>query len=621
MAAGQKKTLASAAAVTTFGALVFACCANVVAQTPSPSAPPSSSGEVPVSNAAAQLADFDAFVEAELKKWNVPGAAVVVVKDGKVVLQRGYGYRDLEKKLPMTAQTMQPIASITKSFTVTSLATLVRDGKLAWDKPVRDYLTDFKLHNDYATLNVTPRDMVTHRTGLPRHDFSWVGTKATREELYKRLQHMEPSAAPRTTFQYNNFMYMTAGYMGGKVAGSSWEELVQKNVFDPLGMTTANFSVDTLLKAADHATPYQHDEKEIPRATKHLTAVQMGPTGSINANAEDMSKYLRMLMGKGQYEGKVIIAPADLIDMTNPQMVLSDNRRYEEIGPTQYGMGFFLGSYRGHRVVSHGGNLAGLSALLTFLPQQNVGVFVAVNLSASQMPAILSNAVYDRMLGMKPVDWSARFWENKEKNKASEESAKKQKLSPRKVNTKPSHALDEYVGEYAHPAYDSISIVRKGDDLVGTYNGYTSPFKHFHYDIFEAPEDKLNYLSQFKLAFQSDIEGEISSLKVSMEPAVKPLEFVRQPDAAFKDAAFLKQFEGEYALGALNVTIRLRPDNVLTSSTPGSPTRELVGLRGRKFAIKNVAGYSVEFIPDDKGAITQMAYYQPFGNSVAKKTK
>lgn len=614
MAVGQ-----ATPARTIAGAVSFALCLAAHAQSPSPSAPPESSGETPPGFSATPLADFDAFVNAELKKWNAPGAAIVVVKDGKVVLQRGYGYRNLEKKLPMTPQTVQPIASITKSFTVTSLATLVRDGKLAWDKPVRDYLPDFKLHNDYATLHVTPRDLVTHRTGLPRHDFSWVGTKATRDELYKRIQHMEPSAAPRTTFQYNNFMYMTAGYLGGKVAGGSWEDLVQKNVFDPLGMRSASFSVETLLKASDHATPYQYDEKEVPKATTHLSAQAMGPTGSINANAEDMGKYLRMLMSKGQFEGKTIINPADLADMTNPQMVMPDARRFEELGPTQYGMGFFLSHYRGQRVVHHGGNLAGLSALLTFLPQQNTGVYVAVNLSATQLPTILSNGVYDRLLAQKPIDWSARFWDMKEKGKASEENAKKQNLSPRKTGTKPSRVLDDFVGDYAHPAYDAISVTRNGDDLVATYNGYNSAFKHFHYDVFEAPDDKLNYLAKLKLAFQSDIEGEVSSLKVAMEPAVKPLEFVRQPDASFKNPAFLKPFEGDYELGATTIAVRLRPDNVLTAASPGQPVRELVGLRGRRFAVKSLNGYSIEFVPDGAGKIVQAAFYQPNGNFVAKK--
>ena len=565
------------------------------------------------------LADFDKFVEGELKKWNTPGAAVVVVKNGKVVLQRGYGLRNIEKKLPMTAQTIQPIASITKSFTVTALATLVRDGKLAWDKPVRDYLPDFKLHSDYATLNATPRDLLTHRTGLPRHDFSWIGTSASREDLYKRLQYMEPSAALRSRWQYNNFMYMTSGYLGGKLAGTSWEALVKASVFDPLGMRSANFSVDTLLKSPDHAVAYLHDEQEMPRVTPHLSAEAMGPTGAINASAEDMGKYLRMLMNKGQWEGKTIINAGDLVEMTNPQMVMSDSRQFDELSSTQYGMGFFLTHYRGQRLVHHGGNLAGLSALLSFMPQLGTGVFVAVNLSGSPLPTVLTYGAYDRLLGMKPVDWSGRRWELKEKAKSAEAGAKAQNLTPRKTGTSPSHTLDDYVGEYVHPAYDKIAVTRTGNDLSVTYNGIKSPLKHFHYDVFEAPDNKINYLSKLKFAFQTDIEGDISSLRVALEPAIKPLEFVRQPDAAFKDAAFLKQFEGEYDLSGTIVSVRLRGDNVLTTSTVGQSPSELVGLRGRKFGVKNRPGFSIEFVAGTGGKVTQAAFYQPNGNFVAVK--
>jgi CubicO group peptidase (beta-lactamase class C family) len=144
------------------------------------------------------LADIDGVVEAKLKKWNTPGIAITVVKEGKVILQKGYGLRDKEKNLLMTVRTMQPIASVTKSFTVAALATLVRAGKFSWDKPVRDYLPDFKMHNEYSTMNVTPRDLVTHRTGVPRHDSSWFNAIASREELYKRIPHLEPSAPLRS---------------------------------------------------------------------------------------------------------------------------------------------------------------------------------------------------------------------------------------------------------------------------------------------------------------------------------------------------------------------------------------------------------------------------------------
>jgi CubicO group peptidase (beta-lactamase class C family) len=603
--------------------LAVACILTVTTASSQPAPPVGDSADKPdpayVVIADPKLADFDKFVADQLQRWNTPGVAITVIKDGKVILQRGYGLRNIEKNLPMTSRTVQPIASVTKSFTVSALATQVREGKLSWDKPVREYLPDFRLHSDYATLNVTPRDMLSHRTGLPRHDFSWVGTKATREELYKRLQYMEASAPLRSTWQYNNFMFMTAGYLGGRIAGSSWEELVAKNIFEPLGMRSASFTIDALKKTTDHATPYLHDENEKPTQTSHLSADAMGPTGAINAHAEDMGKYLRMLMNRGVWEGKTIINASDLVEMTNPQMVMSDNRRFEELSATQYGMGFFLTHYRGHRLIHHGGNLAGLSALLSWLPQQNVGVFVATNMSGSPLPSVFTYAIYDRLLGMPLIDWSARQWDAKERNKASEESARKQNLSPRKANTKPSHSLDDYVGEYAHPAYDRLVITRKGDTLIGTYNGITSPFPHFHYDVFEAPGDKTNYLAKTKLAFQTDIEGEIASVRWAIEPAVKPLEFVRQPDATFKDPAFLKRFEGEYELGPQRLTVRVRGDNVVTITSPGSSTQELVGLRGNRFSVKNRTGFTVEFVADKSGTVTQAAFYQPNGNFVAVK--
>jgi CubicO group peptidase (beta-lactamase class C family) len=566
-----------------------------------------------------RLDDFDAFVEAQLKRWNTPGAAITVVRDGKVILQRGYGLRDKEKKLPMTAQTLQPIASVTKSFTVASLATLVRDGKLAWDKPVRDVMPDFKMHNDYATMNVTPRDLVTHRTGLPRHDWSWFNATASREELYKRIQHLEPSAQLRSTWQYNNFMYMTAGYLGGRVAGSDWETLVRNSIFTPLGMKASNFTIEDLRKSPDHGTGYLWDDKEVPQPIPYRGLTAMGPTGSINSNMEDMARYLQMYLGRGQFEGKTILNAADIVDMTNPQMVMADARTFEEISSMQYGMGLFLTHYRGERVAQHGGNMPGSSSLLSFMPQRGIGVFTTVNLSGSQLPSILSFAVYDRLLAMKPIDWSARFWERKEKQKASEESAKKQNLSPRKANTKPAHPLDEYVGEFAHPGYGVMAVSRDGNDLRGTFNGLTSPLKHFHFEVFEAPENKLNELSKTKVEFVTNIEGEVGALRVATETSVKPTEFARLPDRALKDPAVLKAFAGEYELGPTKIAITLRSDNVLTLAIPGQPVRELIGVRGRKFNLKDLNGYSLEFVADGTGKVTQAAFYQPNGNFVATK--
>lgn len=569
------------------------------------------------------LADFDKFVEAELKKWNTPGIAITVVKDGKVILKRGYGFRDTEKKLPMTELTVQPIASVTKSFTVASLATLVRDGKMSWDKPVRDYIPDFKLFNDYSTMNVTPRDLVTHRTGLPRHDSSWFNATATREELYKRIQHLEPSAQLRTTWQYNNFMYMTAGYMGGRIAGTEWETLVGNSIFKPLGMMNSTFTIDDMMKAQHVGRGYKWDEKENAVAIPYRGLTAMGPTGSINSNMEDMSRYLRMYLNGGTFEGRTVLNRSDIIEITNPQMVMSDDRRFTEISSTQYGMGFFLTHYRGERLVHHGGNMPGSSSLLSFMPQKGIGVFTTANISVSRLPAIVTYAIYDRLLKLTPVDWSARFWDMKEKNKASEQEAKRQKLSPQKVGTKPAHSLDTYTGDYMHPGYGTMSITEKNGVLTGTLNGLSSTFPHFHYEVFQAPRDELNeLLSETKITFVTNLDGEVDALRVALENSVKPIEFARQPDARFKDAAFLKAFEGQYEQGATTVTIRLRDDGVLTMSIPGQSTRELTGIRGRKFAIKGLNNFSIEFTQDkgrDGGKITQAVFYQPNGTFVAPK--
>jgi CubicO group peptidase (beta-lactamase class C family) len=602
-----------------------ACCTTFVLAQPAPPREDSPDRADPAYAVTADpaLTDFDKFVEAELKKWNTPGIAITVVKDGKVILKRGYGFRDVEKKLPMTELTVQPIASVTKSFTVASLATLVREGKLSWDKPVRDYLPDFKMFNDYTTMNATPRDLVTHRTGLPRHDGSWYNATASREELYKRLQHLEPSAQLRATWQYNNFMFMTAGYMGGKVAGSDWETLVRNNLFKPLGMLNSTFTIDDMLKAQHVGKGYKWNEKEQAVVTPYRGLSAMGPTGSINSNMEDMSRYLRMYLARGQFEGKTIINAADIVEMTNPQMVMADARRFEEISSTQYGMGLFLTHYRGERLVHHGGNMPGSSSLLSFLPMKNIGVFTTTNISGSQLPTIVTYAIYDRLLKMAAVDWSGRFWEAKEKNKASEDSAKKQNLSPRKLGTKPTHQLSVYAGDYMHPGYGTFNFSETGDGLIGSYNGLSSLFPHYHYDVFAAPDDKLNDMANTKVQFVTDLDGEVSSVQIAMETSVKPIVFARQPDANFKDANFLKRFVGEYELGPTKVTITLRNDNVLTIAIPGQATRELVGVREQKFNVKtaNAAnGISIEFTNDKSGKVNQAAFYQPSGNFVAVKS-
>jgi CubicO group peptidase (beta-lactamase class C family) len=567
-----------------------------------------------------EFADWDQFIDEQLKLWKVPGASIALVKDGKIISVRGHGFRDAERKLPMTGDTVQPIASVTKSFTVASLATLVRDGKIEWDKPVRDYLPDFRLHADYATNTVTVRDLVTHRSGLPRHDFAWFGSTRTREELFKRLRHFELSAEPRARFQYNNFMYMTAGYLGGKAAGSDWETLVRKNVFEPLNMHSSSFAVADLKRMPDYATGYQFDNDDNAKPKAYQELVAMGPTGSINSNARDMANYLSMYANGGVFDGKTIIAPNDYRAMTTGQMTLPDSRLWVERAGPQYGMGLFTVNYRGVTLVDHGGNMPGASTAFAFIPGRGIGVYTTVNMSGSFLRDVIMYAAIDRLLGMKPVDWSARFRDVYEKNKASQKAALAQKVTPKRLGTKPSFALDEYVGEYEHEGYGIVTIGSKENQLTIGYNGFTAPLPHLHLDVFQSPKDELSEFDETRVQFMTNFDGDLTGLRTEFESAVKPIEFRRLPDKTFKDPKFLSQFVGTYAISVREYQIVLRPDNVLTLVTRIGAPRELIGVRGRKFNVKDVAGFSIEFTPDPanpNGPITQLVLNQSGTSAIA----
>src|SRR4030043_709070 len=232
--------------------------------------------------------------------WKVPGLAVSIVKDGKIIFAEGFGYRDVEQKLKVTPHTVFAIGSCTKAFTATAMGMLVDEGKVGWDKPVRDYLPAFNLQDVVASERMTPRDLLCHRSGLPRHDAMWYGSALSREEIFSRLQYLEPSKDFRTVWQYQNLMFMTAGYLVGEMAGMRWEAFIQKRIFEPLEMKESNFSVNDSQKAPDFALPYQEKNAKVePVPFRNLDAI--GPAGSINSNVLAMANWIRMNLNKGKF--------------------------------------------------------------------------------------------------------------------------------------------------------------------------------------------------------------------------------------------------------------------------------------------------------------------------------
>jgi CubicO group peptidase (beta-lactamase class C family) len=243
----------------------------------------------PVIKAKDAIADFDTIVEKGLKSLNNPGVAVAIVKDDEVIFAKGFGYRDVENKTPMTADTLLAIGSASKAFTTFTMGTLVDEGKLEWNTPVREYIPWFRLYDPFATERLTPRDLVTHRSGLPRHDAMWYNNyTASREEFVRRLAYLKPSADLRERFQYNNLMFLTAGYLIEVLTEKTWEDAVRARVLAPLEMKRTNFSVVDSQKDTDHALPYREHKDKIEKIPfRDITNI--GPAGSINSSVNEMS--------------------------------------------------------------------------------------------------------------------------------------------------------------------------------------------------------------------------------------------------------------------------------------------------------------------------------------------
>jgi CubicO group peptidase (beta-lactamase class C family) len=545
-----------------------------------------------------------------MKDFKVPGAAVAIVRNGKVVVAQGYGFRDVEKQLPVTTKTLFPIASISKSFTVTTLGMMVDQGIVDWDKPVRDYLPGFRMYDPVATDEMTPRDLVTHRSGLPRHDLVWYGSPISQKEIVERLRYLEPNKPLRQTFQYNNLMFITAGYLESVLNHSSWEEAVQKLVLTPIGMTGTLFSSAEAQKNPDCAQPYRKNRKT--EEVKQIAFAEwgdIGAAGGINSNLDDMVRYLLFHLAKGKLEEKQLLSENSSSQMQTPQMVIQGERDYPELGDLSYGMGFFVSTYRGHKVVLHGGNLDGFSLELAFLPEDQIGVIVLANLDQSRFRDALPYDVFDRALGLEPLPWNERFLEREHKEAEAENKAEEKGFTGRREGTQPSHDLQEFVGEYSNPGYGlvTIALADSSGDLRLMLNHLTRTVNHFHYDTFAVPPDPIDALEKIKISFITDLNGDVSSVSMPLEENVKSIVFDRVAEKRMFDRAFLEQFVGDYDFMGRSLSIQMNGNN-LTAAFPGSPIRPLEPKHGTLFNVPSLPGTTIEFKKDESGKFSQMVF-------------
>lgn len=257
------------------------------------------------------LKGLDTALQRVLKVYQAPGFAVAVVRKNEVIYARGFGYPNIAKKLPVTPNTVFAIASCTKAFTATLIGQLQKEGKLDIDKPVNSFMPSLRFYNDAMNNSITLRDMMAHRTGLPRHDLSWAFFPTlSRDSIIERIRYQQPTASVRERFQYNNFMYTAQGAVVEKLTGKTWEENIRQRIFEPLGMVNSNPDWSDLYKSPEHATGYSDYYGKALRIAPQLPDDAMAPCGGVSSTVLDMAKWLKTWINGGIYEGKTII-PAD----------------------------------------------------------------------------------------------------------------------------------------------------------------------------------------------------------------------------------------------------------------------------------------------------------------------
>jgi CubicO group peptidase (beta-lactamase class C family) len=558
---------------------------------------------------ARDLESIEKFITGQLATWEVPGCAVAAVHDGKAVLAAGWGRRDLESGLPVTSGTLFAIGSTTKAFTAATVGALVDDGLLEWDRPLRDYLPGLRLHDPVVTERLTVTDLLSHRSGLPRHDLAHLGRPdLSREDFVGRLRFLPLSKDLREAFQYCNFGYLLAGHLVEVLSGIPWEEFLRSRLLTPLGMSRSNLSAQDMGADPDHATAYARRQGTVVQVpARPVTA--MAPAGAINSCAADMARWLLAQLGGGQVDGTAVMSPGTLARQHAPHMLIPEDPAFPASTRHGYGLGWLIGRYREHRIVAHNGGIDGYLAECMLLPDDGIGVTVLTNLSAGAIGPVLAYRVLDELLGLEPIDWHAQF---KPRYDAGIAGIGEARSARRVVRDAPlPRPLEAYAGQYQHPGYGTVAISAEDGVLKPAFGTMELSLAHVHFETFDL---ELNELGDpppiIPLMFLSDPDGDITALTVPFEPSVEPLRFDRLPDALDPDV--LLRLCGTYAMGPFEVVVARKGDRALTSRIPGSPPVELLPVRGLRFEVQGRPGITAEFELDEAGAVTRLIA-QPIG--------
>jgi CubicO group peptidase (beta-lactamase class C family) len=462
---------------------------------------------------------LDKRIEKIISDWQVPGCAIGLVKNGKLIYAKGFGFRDIENKLPVTPKTLFPIASNSKLFTATAIGMLVNENKLDYDKSIKSIVPEIEFSNQNLNENITLRDMLCHRTGITGNDAIWYGSNFSRPELFTRIKYLEPVADLRVGFMYTNYMYIALGEIIKIKTGKTWEEYLTENIFKPLSMTSTVFSIEAIEKTNDFAKPYKTNfiDKNKKAIGYYRQTQASGPANGINSNIIDLSNWVICQLSKGTYNNAKVI-PSSLIQETmKPLNISSNSIRDKELSYELYGMGRTMTTYKNHLMTQHGGSINGFRSQITLFPDDSLGVIILTNSADHKITSYLQLEIADVILGLNKTDWHERVFERTKKQ--FENQIASNSISPKNENIKQSKTLVNYTGTYEHPAYGIIQITLKDKKLHFFFKTFNEPITQISLDKFETSFN--DQLGSYTITFNTNTKSIIDNLTLEFEGVVE----------------------------------------------------------------------------------------------------
>lgn len=482
-----------------FTLLLVLLCANVFAQ------------KKPV---ATTTETFDAYVQSALKLWKTPGLSVAVVKDGNVVFKKGYGVTKLGSPEPFTTATLSICASTTKAMTAACMGMLVDEGKVKWTDKVSDVYPALKLYDIYANSELTIKDLFTHNQGLGNADFLWVEGVPLDSIVYK-MRFIKPAYSFRSSFIYQNLMYMVAGEVIHKVSGKPWEDFIKERLFTPLGMTHTYPNYHTSINEPSHITPHFMYGDTIVKPIQYLEVKSVDAAGAVWSCADDINKWMLCLLDSTKINGTRLLKPETFAMLFTPQAMVTPEEFYPTASLTKphwttYGLGWFQEDYRGKMVNFHTGSLDGAVAICGLINDEHFGVYIFGNLDHTELRhALMYKAMDLWVFNDNKNNWSDTMYNMYKGFRVAARKREKDFEAKRVLNTKPSLELKEYTGTYANELYGNAWIKQEGDSLtLSLPNNINLKLSHWHYNTFVGKYE-YEWFGKDMINFSLNTEGKV----------------------------------------------------------------------------------------------------------------